>query len=159
MALSAHPLGWFASTLFVAGLVITAGTSFTFSRLAVAVAAAPVKSTVRPNYVSSLAPAEAADLDIAKFVRVAPAARAPSVVKTPAPPAFTHEVAVDSVWVRSQPSKNSAKVTALERGVRLTVNRTEDGWALVTGRNGGKGWVYTEFLKPASALMANQPDL
>jgi uncharacterized protein YgiM (DUF1202 family) len=65
-------------------------------------------------------------------------------------PTFTHEVAVDSLWVRAKPSKRSAKVVALGRGALLSVTGTDGNWAAVTGPNGGRGWVYAEYLKPAS---------
>lgn len=137
-----------ACTLLLAGLIITAGAVFTFERLADAIAAAPVKSAIRPSYVASLTRVEAADLDIAKSVPVAPAVK--PVATKPLAPAFTHEVAVNSLWVRARPTKHSARVVALGRGARLSVIRTDGNWALVTGPNGAQGWVYAEYLRPAA---------
>lgn len=150
MARSVLSFVLFAGTLFAAGLVITAGAVFTVERLADAVAAAPVETGIRPSYVASLPPAKATALDIARFVPVTPAAGTTAEVKAPEAPALTHEVAVDSLWVRAKPSKRSAKVVALGRGVRLSVTGTDGSWAAVTGPNGGRGWVYAEYLKPAS---------
>lgn len=149
MARSAHSLFWFTGTVLAAGLVITTGAVFTVERLADAVAAAPVKVGLRPSYVASLPAVRATDLDIAKSVPVAPSLTA--AVAPPTPATFTHQVAVDSLWVRAKPTRHSAKVVALERGAQLSVSRTEGNWALVTGPNGGQGWVYVQYLRPAAA--------
>ena len=151
MARSVHSLLWFAGTLIAAGLIITAGAVFTVERLAEAVAAAPVKSDVRPGYVASLPRAAATDLDIAKFVAVTPLAAATATATAPEPPTLTHEVVVKSLWVRAGPSKRSARVVALERGARLSISRIEGNWTLVSGSNGGRGWVYSEYIGPAAS--------
>ncbi|OEO29114.1 hypothetical protein VW23_027065 [Devosia insulae DS-56] len=138
----------FATTLLSAGFIITAGAVFTVERLADAVSAAPVKSAIRPSYVAALPPAKAIALDIARFVPVTPAAPATPEMTAPAAASFTHEVVVDALWVRAKPSKRSAKLVALARGARLSVDDTEGNWAAVTGPNGGKGWVYADYLRP-----------
>lgn len=139
----------FACTLLLAGLIIAAGASFTFEKLSDAVAAAPVKTGMRPSYVASLPAVRATDLDIAKFVPVEPVG-APAAAAVQAPPALTHEVAVDRLWVRAGPDKRSARVVALERGTRLSVTGSEGRWAAVTGPNGGRGWVYSDYIRPLS---------
>lgn len=150
MARSIEAFIVFACTLLLAGLIIAAGMSFTFEKLSDAVAAAPVKTGMRPSYVASLPAVRATDLDIAKFVPVEPVGASVAAVQTPAPPSLTHEVAVDSLWVRARPDKHSARVVALERGTRLSVTGSEGRWAAVTGPNGGRGWVYADYLRPLS---------
>lgn len=149
MARSVHSLLWFAGTLAAAGLVITAGAVFTLERLAEAVAAAPVKSDPRPSYVAYLPRIAVTDLDIAKSVPVQPMDTA-GTTSVSEPPALTHEVAAESLWVRAKPNKRSAKVVALERGARLSVTRIEGNWTLVSGPNGRRGWVYSDYIRPAT---------
>lgn len=110
-----------------------------------------MKSDVRPGYVASLPTAAATDLDIAKFVAVAPLAAAAATATAPEPPTLTHEVVVKSLWVRAGPSKRSARVVALERGARLSISRIEGNWTLVSGPNGGRGWVYSDYIRPAGS--------
>jgi len=136
----------FAGTLLAAGGIVTAGAVFTVERLADAVAAAPVKSSLRPSYVAALPAAKATALDIARFVPVASGGE--DEAQSPAAPAFTHEVAVDSLWVRAEPSKRGRRVVALERGARLSVSGSDGNWAAVIGPNGGRGWVYSRYLRP-----------
>lgn len=136
----------FAGTLLTAGIIIIAGAVFTVERLADAVAAAPVKASVRPSYLAILPATEATALDIARSVPVA--ARTADEAQSPAPPALTHEVVVDSLWVRAKPSKRGAKVVVLARGARLSVDGTDGNWAAVIGPNGGRGWVYARYLRP-----------
>jgi uncharacterized protein YgiM (DUF1202 family) len=145
MARSIPSILLFAATLLVAGAIIAAGAVFTVERLADAAAAAPVKTKLRPSYVASLPPTEATDLDIARFVPVEPDTAA--VAAAPEPPRLTHEVAVDSLWVRAAPNKRSARLLALARGVRLAITRSEGNWLLVSGPNGGRGWVYSRYLR------------
>ena len=145
MARSILSLVWFTGTFVFAGLIIAAGAVFTLDKLADAVDAAPVKSGMRPSYIASFPRVEATDLDIAKSVPVAPAIEAVAV----RPPAFTHEVAVNSLWMRTKPTKHSAKVSSLKRGAQLSVSCTDGNWGLVTGP-GGQGWVYTQYLRPTA---------
>jgi hypothetical protein len=136
----------FAGTVLSAGFIVTAGAVFTVERLADAVAATPVKSSNRPSYVATLPSTEATALDIARFVPVA--AGTADAMQSTTPSAFTHEVAVNSLWVRAEPSKRSKRVVVLERGARLLVDGTDGGWAAVIGPNGGRGWVYARYLRP-----------
>jgi len=146
MARSIPSILLFTATLLVAGAIIAAGGVFTVERLADAVAAAPVKSKLRPSYVAALPPTEATDLDIARFVPVEPVAAAAEAPTEP--PRLTHEVAVDSLWVRAAPNKRSARLLALSRGAQLAITRSEGNWLLVSGPNGGRGWVYSRYLRP-----------
>ena len=145
MARSILSLVWFTGTALFAGLIIAAGAVITVEKLADAVAAAPVNSSGRPSYIASFPRVAATDLDIAKSVPVAPVIQAVAV----RPPAFTHEVAVNSLWMRAKPTKYSSKVALLERGAQLSVSRTDGRWALVTGPD-GQGWVYEPYLRPTA---------
>jgi uncharacterized protein YgiM (DUF1202 family) len=137
---------WFAGTALASGLVILAGAAFTLDRVAEAVAAAPVNSAFRPSYVASLHQAGPSDFDIALSVPVAP-----SVETIVATPSFTHEVVVDSLWVRAKPTMRSARFMALKRGALLSLIGNQGNWSLVTIPDGGSGWVYTSYLRQAPA--------
>lgn len=148
MARSIPSIVLFGATVLVAGAVITSGAVFTVERLADAVAATPVKTKLRPSYVAALPPVRATALDIARFVPVEPVTTAAGAASRP--PRLTHEVAVKSLWVRAGPNKQSARLVALAQGARLAIARRDGSWLLVSGPNGGRGWVYSAYVRPVS---------
>ena len=61
----------------------------------------------------------------------------------------TASVNATSLNVRSEPSIKAKQIGSLKRGSKVTVYKTEEGWANISF-NGGKAWVSAEFLKITS---------
>lgn len=123
--------------------------SFTADTMVKVAASTPIKTyNLKRGYVSRLPQATADDFDVAKSVPVVPVSLKPEM----APPQPTFIVIVDSLRVRSGPSKTSAQVFGLTAGTKVTVSSTENGWVLIMADGGRTGWVYGKFLRPAAAL-------
>jgi uncharacterized protein YgiM (DUF1202 family) len=117
-------------------------TADTVVRLAVPT---PIKTyNLKRGYVSRLPEAAAGDFDVAKSVPVVP------VLLPEKAPLPTFIVTVDSLRVRSRPTKTSAQVFGLMSGAKVTVSSTQNGWALIMADGGRTGWVYGKFLRPAA---------
>ena len=120
--------------------------TFTAQTMVRVAASAPIKTyNFKTGYVPRLPMARAEDFNVAKSVPVMPVSLKPETA--PAIPTFV--VAVDSLRVRSGPSKTSAQVFGLGVGAKVTVGNTRNGWVLITADGGRTGWVYGKFLRPA----------
>lgn len=149
----AHPVvsvALFGAVAVLAGVLTVSGLNYTGQTIARVAASAPVKTSLRPGYVSDLPTTRAADLNIATAVVVKPkgiAATAPAVLAA----TYTHTVAVESLKVRSGPRKTTPQIFALKGGTEVNAIKEDNGWILVDAGKGRIGWVYHKFLRPAGA--------
>ena len=131
----------------VSGLLTVNLLTFTADTMVKVAGSTPIKTyNLKPGYVPRLPAAKADAFDVAKSVPVVPVSVKTEVVPPPVP---TFVVAVESLRVRSGPSKTSAQVFGLTAGAKVTAGSTRNGWVLITADGGRSGWVYGKFLRPA----------
>lgn len=132
--------------------IFLVSSTYTLDRVAAAAQSGVVQTTLRTSYGTALRSAAAHELDVSRAVPVIVdmAKKQPALQTISVAGSYTHSVAVESLRVRSEPSKSSPQVGALAGGDKVTVTEERGGWMRVTAGNGVQGWVYHQFLTGAA---------
>lgn len=150
-------LARFVLVIAGAGAICLVSSQFMVTSLSNAIAAAPpVQHNIRQSYVAHLPKAEASALNIASSVDVRPEVVVPAA--TLAFPVASNgdmfTVAVDTLRVRSGPSKTLPQVLAIKGGRLVEVTDRVKGWFKSTDEDGNTGWVYGSLLTPMKDAVA-----
>ena len=144
-----YPVASFAGVVLTAIVVSIGALSFAAATVSSAVKGTPVRANVRPSYVAPVRESKPQDFNIAMSVPVIPVAAIAPLAAPTAVSGFTHIVAVESLRVRSGPSRIAQQLFALKGGSPVTVSRSERGWVMITAEGGRSGWVYGKMLRTA----------
>ena len=137
----------------VSGLLTVNLLSFTAETMVRVAAPTPAKAyNLKRGYVARLPTAGADDFNVAKSVPVVAVSMKPETAQ----PQPTFIVTIDSLRVRSGPTKTSRQVFGIAAGAKVTVSATQKGWVLITAEGGRTGWVYGKFLQPAAEHLQAQ---
>lgn len=147
-------LARFVLVIAGAGAICLVSSQFMLTSLSNAIAAAPpVQHSIRQSYVARLPKAEASALNIASSVDVRPQVAAPTATQAlpVASDGNMYTVAVESLRVRSGPSKNLPQVLTIKGGRLVKVTGSVKGWFKITDEDGNTGWAYGGLLTPVGA--------
>lgn len=157
MSLEFPALARFAIVIAGAGAICFVSSQFMLTSLSNAIAAAPpVQHNIRQTYVPHLPKVEASALNIASSVDVRHEAAAPTPTGS-VPVAANgdmYSVAVESLRVRSGPSKTMPQVLTIKGGRLVEVTDSIKGWFKITDEDGNTGWAYGSLLNPVQSVAA-----
>lgn len=141
-----HPALRLGLATLASTAVIGTGTMFLTETVSQAAAKVPPPRSDREVWYTPSAPtvAVATQLDIARSVPVEVTIPEP----VPVPSIYTHKIGVESLKVRSGPSKSTSQVFALKGGTPVSLGQSKNGWTEITTQDGRTGWVFAKFLNP-----------
>ena len=145
-----HPLALFGVTALASLALIGFGGAFLAGSITEVAGNVPPPKTARQAwYVPATNSGRlfvAKDLDIARAFPVEP--KLETVALQQDIGFGTHTVSVESLRVRSGPSKISDQVFSLKGGTSVAVEKSDRGWVEIATEDGRQGWVYGTLLAP-----------
>jgi len=143
-----HPLVLLGGTTLGAfALIAAAGLFLAQSVTEAAGRIEPARTDREVWYIpASSRPLVAQDLDIARAFPVVAKVESVALVSEPAAPLL--KVGVESLRVRSGPSRTSSQVFVLKGGTMVVADRSDGGWVEISTEDGRQGWAYKTLLVP-----------